>query len=160
MTRLMGVRRVGRRQIIELDGRPRSHTERGAAATELALLAPVVMLVIAMLVGGARIWLARAAVTDAAQSASRAATLERNGAAARLSGEAAALAGLENVPCDTATVAIDTSGFSVQVGQPARILATITCAVPLSDLFGIGLPGTLTVQADGLSALDTYRRRE
>ncbi|MDO5683104.1 MAG: TadE/TadG family type IV pilus assembly protein [Propionibacteriaceae bacterium] len=148
---------VGRGQIA---GRRRPRTDRGAAATELALLAPVVMLVIALLVGGARIWLARAAVTDAAQSASRAATLERNGAAARQSGEAAARAGLENVPCDATTVAIDTSGFSVPVGQPARVTATIGCAVPLSDLFGLGLPGTLTVQAGGMSALDTYRRRE
>lgn len=135
-------------------------SERGAAATELALLAPVVLLVVALMVAGARVWFARAAVTDAAYAAARAATLEHSAGPARASGEAVARAGLEGVPCATHTLVLDTSGFAVAVGQPARVTASVTCAVELADLFGLGIPGSLTVGASSASALDTYRRRE
>lgn len=135
-------------------------SERGAASTELALLTPVVLLVVAVMVGGGRVWFARAAVTDAAQSAARAATLEHSAGAARTRGEAMARTSLSGVPCATQSVALDTSGFAVAVGQPAQVTASITCAVELADLFGLGIPGSITVEASSASALDTYRRRQ
>ena len=138
----------------------RTGSERGAAATEVVLLAPIVMLVVAMLVGGARLWLARAAVTAAAQAGARAATLEYSAGAASLSGAAAAEAGLDGVPCATSAVAIDASGYAVAVGHPAAVTATVSCAVPLGDLFGLGLPGSITVEATNVSVLDSYRRRQ
>lgn len=137
----------------------RERSERGAAATELALLAPVVLLVVAMMVAGARVWFTRAAVTDAAQSAARAATLEHAAGPARASGQAMARSGLADVPCATTTIVVDTSGFAVAVGQPARVTASITCAVELADLFGLRIPGSITVEAASSSTLDTYRRR-
>ncbi|WP_432560276.1 TadE/TadG family type IV pilus assembly protein [Granulicoccus sp. GXG6511] len=140
--------------------RLRERSERGAASVELVLLAPVVLLVVAMMVGGARLWLARAAVADAAQAGSRAATLEYGAGQASVSGAAAAREGLVDIPCATNAVEIDASGFAVAVGQPARVTATVRCDVPLADLFGLGLPGTITVEATTASALDTYRRRE
>lgn len=135
-------------------------SERGAAAAELALLAPLVLLVVALMVAGARVWFTRAAVTDAAHAAARAATLEHSAGRARVSGEAIARAGLAGVPCTTHTVVLDISGFAVAVGQPARVTASITCDVEFADLFGLGIPGSLTVEASSASALDTYRRRE
>lgn len=135
-------------------------SERGAAATEIALLAPVVMLVIAMMVGGARVWFARAAVTDAAYASARAATLERSAGQARAAGQTAAASALTDVPCASHAVVLDTAGFAVPVGNPAQVRARVTCAVDLSDLFGLAVPGTFTVEASATSALDTYRRRQ
>lgn len=139
--------------------RPES-AERGAAATEIALLAPLVLLVVAVMVGGARVWLARAAVTDAAHSGARAATLQHAAGPARAQGEAIARTGLVGVPCATQAVSIDTSGFAIMVGQPAKVTAQVTCVVDLADLIGFGIPGSITVEATSVSALDTYRRRE
>lgn len=138
----------------------RERSERGAAATELALLAPAVLLVVALMVAGARVWFARAAVTDAAQSAARAATLEHAVGPARASGLAMARAGLADVPCATTRIVVDTAGYAVAVGQPAQVTTSIACVVELGDLFGLGIPGSVTVEATGVSALDTYRRRQ
>ncbi len=136
-----------------------THRDLGATATELALLAPVILLVMAVMVGGARVWLARAAVADAAQSAARAASLEYSAGPAGAQGRAIGLAALTDVPCARRAVAIDAAGFGVAVGMPATVSAQVTCVVELGDLVGFGLPGTITVQADGHAALDTYRRR-
>lgn len=153
---MMCARRPGR-----LD-RPdrRDHTERGAAAVEIALLAPLVLLVVAVMVGGVRVWFARAAVTDAAQSGARAASIERAAPVARSKGQAMAMRGLTGVPCASRSVTVDVSGFAIAVGQPASIRADVTCAVDLADLVGFGIPGSLTVEASAVSPLDTYRRRQ
>ena len=47
---------------------------RGAAAVEFAMLLPVVVLLIGVVAGGARIWFARATVQQVADSAARAAS--------------------------------------------------------------------------------------
>jgi Flp pilus assembly protein TadG len=138
----------------------RRRTQRGAAAAELAVLAPIVILLVAVMVGGARVWFTRAAVTDAAYATARAATLERNAGQARASAQAAAASALTDVPCAGHTVTVDTAGFAVSVGTPAQVRARITCTVDLSDLIGLAVPGTLTVEASAASALDTYRRRQ
>ncbi|MDO5498125.1 MAG: TadE/TadG family type IV pilus assembly protein [Propionibacteriaceae bacterium] len=133
--------------------------ERGAAAVEIAILTPVVLLVVAVMVAGARVWLARAAVSDAASSGARAATLEYTAQAAQQRGRAIALDGLVDVPCATRAVTLNTSGFAIAVGQPANVTAHVTCVVDLADLVGFGIPGSITVEASAVSALDTYRRR-
>lgn len=138
---------------------PRGRTERGAASVEIALLAPVVLLVVAVMVGGGRVWLARSAVTDAAQSTARAATLENNAGLAQTRARAVGAAALEDVPCARHSIAVDTAGFGVPVGNPANVTARVSCVVDLADLVGFGLPGSLTVEASAVSALDTYRRR-
>lgn len=139
--------------------RPR-RTERGAAATELALLAPVVIMLVALMVGGARVWFARAAVTDAAYAAARAATLERNAGQAQTAAQSVAASALTEVPCAGHTLAVDAAGFAVPAGTPAQVRARIACTVDLADLFGLAVPGTLTVEASAASALDTYRGRQ
>lgn len=135
-------------------------TERGAAAVELAVLAPAVIMLVALMVGGARVWFARAAVTDAAYATARAATLEPNAASAQAAAQSLAATALTDVPCAGHAVAIDTAAFAVPVGTPAQVRARITCTVDLADLFGLAVPGSLTVEAAAASALDTYRRRQ
>ena len=69
------------------------------------------------------------------------------------------LADTAGLRCSTRAVNLDTSGFGVAVGSPATVRATVTCSVPFADLVLPGMPGTITLRASGLSALDTYRGR-
>ena len=55
---------------------------------------------------------------------------------------------------------MDTTGFSVPVGEPAQVSATVTCAVRLSDLTAVpGMPGSRALTATFTSPLDPYRAR-
>jgi hypothetical protein len=46
------------------------------------------------------------------------------------------------------------------VGQPGQVTATVTCTVRLSDLTAVpGMPGSRTLTATFVSALDPYRAR-
>lgn len=51
--------------------------ERGAAAVELALIVPVLVLLLGVVVGGARVWLARTSVEQMAAGGARAGSLAR-----------------------------------------------------------------------------------
>lgn len=139
----------------------RRRDERGAASIEAVLLVPGLVLVVACLVAGARVWFARAVVADAAQSAARAATVERSAGPARLRAQATATEALRTrgLRCDSPVVAVDVSGFAVAVGRPAAARVEVSCGVPLHDLFGLPARGALTVRGTGQSAIDTYRAR-
>lgn len=141
------------------DRRPRD--QRGSAAVELVLWVPSLMLLVALIVAGGRVWFARAAITDAAYAAARAASLSNDSAQAHQRAQSAfdrslATAGLA---CRDRTLRLDTTGFTVPPGQPARIRASVRCVVRLDDL---ALPAStdLVIEAHGGSPLDTYRERE
>lgn len=143
----------------------RSHThsrrDRGAAALEFALVVPALGLLLGLVVGGARIWFARASVEQLAGSAARAATVAPSAGLAASSARsliADQLAG-SGVRCATVTVDVDTSAFGLAPGTTGRVTVQVRCAVPLADLLVPGWPGTLDVSATGQSVLDPYRRR-
>ena len=60
----------------------RRRDQRGSAAVELTLAVPALMIILALLVAGGRLWFARTSVSDAAYSAAR------SGSLARTAGEA------------------------------------------------------------------------
>jgi hypothetical protein len=107
------------------------------------------------------LWFARTAVTEAAQSAARSASLARTAQQASVDGVAAGRASLigAQLTCVDQAIAVDTAAFSVAVGRPASITSTVSCAVPFGDVFLPGMPGSITLQGLGSSALDTYRSR-
>lgn len=136
--------------------------QRGmSAAVELTVLVPVMVMMLGMIVAGGRLWFARSAVVDAAQASARAATLARNPAAARVAAKQVGLANLDghDLHCLSAVVSVDVNAFGVPVGQPATVTAEVTCRVGFADVFLPGLPGSIVLQANGSSALDTYRGR-
>lgn len=140
----------------------RRRDARGSAAVELTLAVPALMIILALLVAGGRLWFARSSVSDAAYSAARAGSLARTAGEARSNAEAAAARSLATagLRCENRSVSVDTAGFGVPVGTPATVVATIACAVPFADLTLPGMPGAISLRAEGSSALDTYRGRE
>jgi len=137
--------------------------ERGAVATEFVLIVPVLMLLLAVVVGGARVWWAKTGVQQLAASAARQASIARapGEAQAKASALVAQDAAASGLTCAGGgpTMQLDTSGFGVPVGQTATVTASIRCAVPLSDVLLPGLPGSLEVGATATSTLDRYRAR-
>lgn len=161
MTIIRGRRRAQHANSPLSIGRLRSANERGAVAVELALLAPVLVLLLTALIFGARLWLARSAVTDAAAVAARAATLARTAGEAQQMGKSAASQNLstQGLTCSPSSVALDLSAFATPAGQPARVTARVHCTVPMGDLVLPGIPGSVQIEASANSALDTYRGR-
>ena len=139
----------------------RLRDQRGAAAVELTLLVPALLLTLGLLVAGGRLWFARTTVNEAAQTAARAASLARSADSAASAGREAgtqslATAGLR---CRSTSALINTAAFEVPPGTPATVTSTITCILDFSDVLLPGWPGSTALTGRGSAALDTYRGR-
>jgi Flp pilus assembly protein TadG len=128
---------------------------------ELVVLAPAVLLLIGLAVAGGRVVLGDAAVDQAAAAAAREASLARDPATAVARAEAAVAVSLDrqDLHCHSTSVDVDVADFARPVGQPGSVTATVTCYVPLGDLFVPGLPGSRRLEATATSPLDRYRAR-
>lgn len=161
MRHLVGGARAGWRSRSE--GARCSGAERGAVATEFVLLVPVLMLLLAVVVGGARIWWAKTSVHQLAASAARQASIARTAgdAQAKASALVAQDAAASGLDCGGGgpALSLDTSGFGAPVGEAATVMASVSCAVPLSDVLLPGVPGSFEVDATAASTLDRYRAR-
>jgi Flp pilus assembly protein TadG len=135
--------------------------DAGAVAVEAAILAPALLLILALLMFGGRNAIATGAVEQAAVDAARAASLARTGAQADTVARDAASRSLadQDLDCATITIQVDTSGFRTRPGQSASVDTTVTCLLRLSDLALPGLPGSKRISATAVSAVDTYRER-
>ena len=135
--------------------------ERGSATVELVLWLPTLALCVMIVVLGGRVALSHQAVQAAAADAARAASLARNPAQAKAAALARATSSLANqgLTCSRSEVSVDVSGFAVPVGRPASVRVVVVCEVRASDLSIPAMPGTIRVQADSVSPLDTYRTR-
>lgn len=136
-------------------------SERGSVSVEFALLVPGLILVLGLVVAGGRLWFARSAVSEASYSAARGASLARTAADASSDGAAAGRAALASrgLECTAVSVSVSTAAFAVPVGRPATIISRVSCTVGFGDVLLPGLPGSITLEATGSSALDTYRAR-
>lgn len=139
----------------------RGEDERGTATVELALLVPALVVVLGLLVAGGRLWFARTAVAEAAQTTARAASLARTPTAAETAGDAAGRASLATagLRCTSISVRVDSAAFAVPVGTPATVRSTVRCTVPFDDVLLPGMAGSIALTSEGASALDTYRSR-
>lgn len=136
----------------------RRRDDRGSA-TELALLLPITIAVLATLVIGARIALATDRISGVAGIAARDASLARSAAQAQQVAVNAATDALanDNVHCTDIRVDVDTSGFSAAPGTAASIGVRVRCTVDLSDIAVAGLPGAKTLQDSASSPIDPAR---
>jgi len=136
--------------------------QRGNAALELVILAPVIVLLIGMVVAAGRITIAQGSVDAAARDAARQASIARSPAqalAAAQDSAGAELAG-ENLSC-TPVIAMPGLGqaFAIPAGDPASVTAIVSCTVSLSDLLVPGLPGSRKLTGTFTSPLDPFRGR-
>jgi Flp pilus assembly protein TadG len=133
-------------------------SERGTAAVELALLAPVLVLLVAIVVAAGRMVETKSAVLSVARESARAASEAPNAEAAH----DAALATAEDVAIglglDPARMSVtqDPGGFGR--GEPYQV--SVSYEVPLSDLPGLGaLPGSVVLGAEHAELIQTYKSR-
>lgn len=138
------------------------HEERGSYSVETVILAPAVIALMLLMIAFGRVADASGAVDGAARAAARAASLEREAGAAQAAGAAAAARSLngEGIRCASSSVSVDTSGYSLDLGQDATIRVTVTCTAPLGEIGLPGLPGSRTLRASWTSPIDSYRGRQ
>lgn len=134
--------------------------ERGVSmAVEAVLLVPVLVLVLAVMVAGWRIWTVRADVRQASHAAARSASLQTSGARARVMATQVARTQLAATPCRQMSIDVDTSDFSRPDLSDASVSVRIGCSVELGDLLLPGVPGSVDASATGSSVLDRFRQR-
>ena len=136
--------------------------ERGNAALELVILAPVIVLLIGMVVAAGRTTIAQGSVDAAARDAARQASIARSPADALTAAQDSASAELagESLNC-MPTIELPGLGraFAIPVGEPASVTAIVSCTVSLSDLLVPGLPGSRLLTGTFTSPLDPFRGR-
>lgn len=140
----------------------RKDFERGASSVEAAILAPTLILLLALVAAVGSAALGEQSVTTAAHSASRAASLatSHDDAVSRVSSAFTAELSQQGKKCMDVSVTVDADAFNTPPGQVAVVHATITCTIPYAQLAPIpGLPGTKTITVSTTSPLDTYRER-
>jgi Flp pilus assembly pilin Flp len=136
----------------------RLRNERGTAAVELALLAPVLLVLVAVVSGAGRMVGTKSAVLSVAREAARAAAEAPNEAAAHDAAIATAQQVAEGLGLDPARLSIvqDPHGFAR--GAPYEV--SVSYQVSMADLPGLGLlPGSVTLGAEHAELIDTYRSR-
>lgn len=137
----------------------RTRDDRGSESVELAILLPVGILVLALIVVGARIALASDRISGVAGIAARDASIARSASSAQSIATSSATAALasDNLHCTNIRVTVDTSGFDAPPGTSASITVDVWCTVDLSDIGVQGMPGSRTLHDVATSPLDPAR---
>lgn len=137
--------------------------DRGLAALELVILAPVILLLIGFMIAAGRTSIAQGAIDAAARAAARQASIAPNLGAAQRAAYAGAVAALsgDGLNCrPTVTLPRVREAFESPIGQPAGVHAFVVCQVRLSDLAIPGIPGSIRLTAGFTSPLDPFRSRD
>lgn len=131
------------------------HDERGSMSLELALLAPVLVVLMLLVVALGRLVLADQTVTGIAADAARAASLATDPAAATTAADQAAETDLSahGITCQPLDVTVDTSTF----GAGGAVIVHVACTTSLSGLSLLRLPGTETLAATSAAPIDLYK---
>ncbi len=131
--------------------------ERGSASVELVLLTPVFILLLFFVVTAGRLGVSRNQVDGAARDAAREASTWRSAADAENHGVAQGLSDLQggHLSCRNPQVRIDTSGLR----PGGQIVAAVSCTISLSDISGLHVGPSRTLQARAVAVVDTFRSR-
>lgn len=113
--------------------------DRGSLSLELVVLAPAILLILALVIAGGRIALASQAVAQAAAQAARDASLQPSVAAATTAARARAATVLEGqgLGCAPSTVTVNATAVTAALGCGA-VTTRVECTVKWTDL---GIPG-------------------
>lgn len=130
-------------------------------AVEIVILVPVLVAVMALVVAFGRYVDTRGQVEAVARDAVRAATFERDAAAAAAVAQAIAD---DTKPDDLVCGPVQLWGANqgdALVFQAGEIItAELSCQVSLDDLGLLGLPGSVTISGASSAPLDDFRRTQ
>lgn len=132
-----------------------STRDEGSAVLETVLVIPLILLMLAAIVGGARATLAHQRVDAAAAQGARAASGARTASEASALAHQAASAFLQNrgLDCRTMSVTADTTNFRAG----GSVTVKVSCQADLGS--GVpGLSGPRTISGQGSEVIDTYRQ--
>lgn len=128
----------------------RGWDEAGSVASELAVLTPLLILVLAFIVLVGRLTQVHLQVESAAHQAARAASQQATIAAAQQAADRVA-SGL-GTRCDTPTATLDTSRW----GPGGTVAVTLTCQAAVGDLTLLPIPAKIAITATFTSPIDRY----
>lgn len=149
-----GSRRARRAQALAPARSVLRRTDGGSATVELAVVAPVLVVLWLLAATFSTVTTARQRVEEAARAAAQAAAVAPDGGAAATEASAMAATGLGGGrPCAHVGVHTNTSAF-VPGGS---VTVTITCRLDLGGMAVLGLPPVATVSATTTAPLDRYR---
>jgi Flp pilus assembly protein TadG len=133
----------------------RLRDDRASVAVELVLVTPLLLVLVLFVVALGRLVGARIELDGAAAQAARAASLQRDPAAASEAAQETASAALsgDHVTCADLTVSTNSDSF----GPGGEVSVRLSCSVDLADLAGLRLPASTTLSASAVSVIDTYR---
>lgn len=130
--------------------------DRGSVATEMAIVAPVLFMLLMLVIFAGRVTDAQHQVLAAAGAAARAASLQSNAGEAEAAAEAAAELNLKDGGLTCTPANTDVTEF--EPDPPAGLVRVeVTCT---ADLSGVALPGILeeqTFTAEATEVIDRYR---
>lgn len=138
--------------------------DRGSAAIEAGIVAPVLIAFMGLVFLVGRLVLAHAAVDEAARDAARQASLSRDAATAKSTALTTGENTLRSNNLHCGSLRVDPGQdlddqFAKQVGELAQVHVTVTCVVSYADLGIPGLPGGKTITSQFWSVIDWYRAR-
>ena len=131
--------------------------ERGTAAIELVLIAPVLMVILLFVVGLGRMAHARQQLESVAADSARAASLERNTHESAAAAKAAAQQSLGQAGVSCTGLNVDVDLGSYEPGGQVKV--TVSCKTKLSDVALAGFPGSRTFTATSTVPIETYRSK-
>lgn len=133
----------------------RERTEAGSLAVEMAMIAPGLLLIFALIFAYGRAAQVNGTLESGTRDAARSVTMARSYDDARDRANAVLLDAMKDAPqsCQNSLDVRITGDY--EPGQPVTV--TVRCTYDLSDLGLPGAPGTLTSESSFTSMLDPYR---
>jgi Flp pilus assembly protein TadG len=135
--------------------RRRRRSESGAAALELAMLAPLLMTFIVVVIAAGRVVQSKGDASDIAYAAARAASLAPTAGQAQAAAQRAAEEAIadDDLSCRDVSVSLDTS----EMKAGGQVTATAECKADLVDVSGFGVPSSRRFVASAAVPIDKYR---
>ena len=130
--------------------------DRGSVATEMAIVAPVLFMLLMLVIFAGRVTDAQHQVLSAAHAAARAASLQGDELSAGAAAQEAAEQNLKNggLTCTPADVDIT----AIDLAPPDGIVTvTVSCTADVSNVALPGIPGSQTFTAESTEVVDRYR---
>lgn len=135
--------------------RQRKRTERGTMALEMAILAPILLLMFMFLMAAGRYFQTSSLLENAAREGARAATQSRSASDAQARVDKAVRRYGDQAVESCKSTADGSIDGKFEAGQTLTV--EVTCTIDYQDLGLLGIGGDTTISRSFSSAIDPYR---